>query len=457
MTRKWSARDVAVQILGRVERGASHASNAIDEVLSTTSGLPEVDKRLVTELVYGTLRHRRRLDRALQSASRRSLRSTHPLVLRLLRLATYQMLMLDRVPARAAVSHAVGAVRDKLGPRVGGYANGVLRTIARRGEPELPRRDEEPASYLRHALSYSDWMADLMEVRLGVEGAVELGSALNRRPELVVRANTLIATRQDLLSKLRAEGGVEAEPTSHSPEGVRVRGLADPVRHPLHQKGMLAIQEEGSQLITHLLEPRAGHRVFDACCGAGGKSLHIAGLTHDEADITAADISAKKIEEARQRAKLAGVEAVRWRQMDLADPGSMASLEGGYNRVLLDAPCSGLGALRRHPEAKWTWDGKKLGEIVEMQRLLLENVSKTVAPGGVLVYAVCTFTSEEGSEQVDRFLALHPEFHGEPVPDDENPVAALCSPSGKLELWPHEQDTDGFFAARMVRSHEPPK
>jgi 16S rRNA (cytosine967-C5)-methyltransferase len=456
MEKKWTARDVALEVLTRVERSLVHATTALDNKLVSITGLPAADRALITELVYGVLRHRRRLDRALAAWSRRELRSTHPFVLRVLRMGAYQVLLLDRVPARAAIDHAVRAVKRTLGAGPAGFVNAVLRNLDRRGEPPLPDPQNAPEAYLKAGLSFPDELAAQFIEQLGVRDAIALAAKLNERPRTVLRANTLKTSRADLVQKLKASAsGVQAGPTALSPDGVWVMGLGDPVRHPLHEAGMYSVQEQGAQLISYLVAPQPKQRILDGCCGTGGKSLHLAALTANQARIVGCDASSRRLREARVRAAAAGACNIEWIKCDLSAESFAPKTADGdemlFDAVLLDAPCSGLGALRRHPEAKWRFSLDQQEALVALQQRMLDNVAPRVVPGGVLVYAVCTFNAAEGSGQIASFLKRHAAFRPAPLPAAESPVDKLCTGPGRLALWPHTHETDGFFAARLVR------
>lgn len=473
MTKGFDVRDLAIEALTNVERGELVATKSLDEILSRTYGLQERDRAFVTELVYGVLRHRRRIDRAIQAYSKKRITSSHPLLLRVLRLAVYQILFLDRVPPRAAVHSAVGFVRKRMGKPRAGFANAVLRALLRDGEPPLPSRDVEPLEYMKEAFSYSDWMADLFVARLGLDACVALGEALSERYKTVIRANSLKTTKNELMKLLgadlgeRAESGesesgeravlcddgVRVEACRYAPQGLIVQNLPDPTRHPLHKEGYFEVQEEASQLISHLLDPGKGERILDACGGAGGKALHIYGLSKGSSSILCCDSSEHRLGLARERFFQATGESLDVRVIDWTQDEVFLKGEH-FDRVLLDAPCTGIGALRRHPEAKWRIDEGVLKAMVKLQRRLLERVAPLTAPGGIILYAVCTISSQEGTEQVREFLRTHPDFCIDFDIEKTNPAQRFLDENGEFFTWPHLHTMDGFYGVRLRRCEE---
>lgn len=420
-----NARELARRVIGRVERGGAWATLALDGELSK-SGLDERDRRLAAEIVYGVLRHRSRLDRAIGKYA--DLKRTPPAVLLALRVAAYQLLFLDRVPAHAAVDDAVGAIRDAGGQKLAGFANAVLRRIAAHGEPGLP--SDQPARLeIEHSLPR--WFVAELAAVLPPEDMPAAAAALNAPAPLWARVNLRRGTRVEVAEALVAEGAT-AEPVGDA--ALRVGGLGDPGASPSFQKGRWTVQDLGAQRIAELAAPTPGMTILDACAGVGGKSTHLAELTGDTATIDAVDIVPQKLTLAAETAARLGHRSVRTVIGDLLDPA--LPLAPTYDLVVLDAPCSGLGVLRRHPEAKWRLEPADLDQLAALQGRLLEAVAARVAPGGVLVYAVCTFTEREGATQIARFLERHPELTADGAP---------------LRTWPHQDGADAFFAQRLTR------
>jgi len=425
-----SARDLARRVLARVDKGGAWATLALDGELAR-SGLDDRDRRLASEIVYGVLRHRTRLDRAI--ARYADLGRTPPVVITALRIATYQLLFLDRIPAHAAVDDAVEAVRQGGGGKLGGFANAVLRRIAAHGEPPLP---DDPAERLIVEHSTPSWIIDELRGALEDPGQLAAAVAAYAQPApLWVRANLRRATRDEVAAALVAEGATaEPGPAEASSAALRVSGVGDLTASPSFARGLWTVQDLGAQRIALLAAPSAGQRILDACAGVGGKSAHLAELTGDAATIDAVDLAPQKIKLAAASAARLGHASVRAIAADLLDPA--APLAPQYDLVVLDAPCTGLGVLRRHPEAKWRLAPADIDRMADLQARLLDAIAPRVAPGGVLVYSVCTFTRREGPLQVARFLERHPELRRE----------------SELRTSPHEDGSDGFFAVRLRRA-----
>ena len=459
-----SARSLALTALGEVERGGEWASAALDRGLAMDPTLSPADRALATELVYGVLRHQGRLDRAIAHYAKggpRGLRKAHPFVRRALRVAAYQILLLDRIPAAAAVDEAVSAVRRERDPRSAGFVNAVLRRLATDGEPPLPDAKADPRAYLEGAASLPPWLAKRLLKWRDADRAVALADALLRRPPQTVRALRR-RTDRDALRDAFAAGAppVTATPTPHAPDGLHVTGLRDPAAHPLHRAGRFTLQDEASQLVAALLAPAPGDRVLDACAGRGGKSLHLADLPLDPpAQVLPLDLQQGSLRSLRQRAALLESHLLPPLQVDATAPLPFGQ-DVTFDAVLLDAPCSGLGVLRRHPEAKWRLTADDLADLATRQTRLMTRLAPRVRPGGVLVYAVCTFTPQEGPGQIQRFCGQHPEFTPEPPPAgavDWTPLLADPSPPGlpkgvAVATDPARHDMDGFFMVRLRRA-----
>jgi 16S rRNA (cytosine967-C5)-methyltransferase len=425
-----NARDVARRVLRRVDEGA-YATLALAGELGRARSLTSADRALATELTYGVLKRRRRLDWALAANAPRGLSAIDARVLDALRIGAYQILFL-RVPAHAAVDDAVEAVKSSRSQKLGNFANALLRALARAGEPPPP---EEAVARLGVVESAPDWLVRDAVARFGTDEAARFLAALNAPAPLWLRTNTLRATRDEAMRSVAAErGDATLVPSEVVPEAFRVDGAGDVAQLTAFANGLCTAQDVAAQRIARLVAPEPGERILDACSGVGGKSTHLAALARDQARIDSADISDRKLDLGVDLARRLGITSTTSVRCDLTDGD--APLAASYDRVLLDAPCSGLGVLRRHPEAKWRRAPDDVPPLAALQARLLDALAPRVRPGGVLVYSVCTFTDDEGPRQLARFVAAHPQFRidGEP-----------------LRTWPHRDDADGFFAVRLVR------
>jgi 16S rRNA (cytosine967-C5)-methyltransferase len=458
-----SARGVALDVLGEVERGGQRASAALDGALAADPSLSPEDRGLATELVYGVLRHQGRLDRALAGCihdGARGLRRAHPVVRRALRVAAYQLLLLQRVPAAAAVDAAVTSVRREREPRSAGFVNAVLRRLEREGEPPMPDARRHPGRALVEAFSLPPWLAKRLLRWLGPDDAVRLARAMLERPPQTARVPGGPPERCALQAELAAgKPPVPSRPTAHAPQGLHLEGLRDPARHPLHVAGRFILQDEASQLVGHLMSPRPGERLLDACAGRGGKTLHLTELQQARPWILPLDRNQHALRTLTRRALTLGMVTLPPLQADAQAPLPLRGTET-FHRVLLDAPCSGLGVLRRHPEAKWRLSPADLVELANRQEALLYALADRVRPGGLLVYAVCTMNPEEGPARVVSFCRTKPEFRPEPPPAgalDWSPLLADPAPDGlpagaAITTRPDRHGLDGFFMVRLRRS-----
>ncbi len=417
-------REVARRVLDRVAKGGAWATPTLDGELAR-AGLDDRDRRLASELVYGVLRHRTRIDRAIGAHA--DLKRTPPRVLTALRVAAYQLLFLDRVPAYAAVDDAVAAARDAGGQKLGGFVNAVLRKLDKQREPALPA-DRRERIEIEHSLPR--WIVDELAAALADDSQLaERAAAFAQPAPIVARVNIRRTTRDALIAEL-GEAGVTATPVASAPSALVLDGLGVPARSASFAAGRWTVQDTGAQLVGHTAAPRAGQRILDACAGVGGKSTHLAELTDDAASIDAADLNKTKLELLAGTAQRLGLSSIRRHACDLLDP--KAPLADAYDLIVLDAPCSGLGVLRRHPDAKWRLQPGDVPRLADLQRQLLDAVVPRLAPGGALVYSVCTFTRAEGPDQ----------------------IAALVARTGLRVVAEHRSwppDADAFYIARLER------
>ena len=439
------ARAVAARVLERVESEGAFADLALDGELSRAAVGPR-DSGLATELVFGTLRWQRYLDWILAPHSRRRLESLDPRPRVLLRMTAYQIALLERIPPFAAVDDAVSLARQRAKSGVPEFVNAVLRSFVRRGarerEPAPPR---DPVEALALRCSFPTWLAERWVARYGADDAAALMRAMNERPPLTLRANTLRTTREALAARLRDEEQLEPTPTRYAPEGLVVAPGGRPAAWPAFADGDFAVQDEASILVARLLAARPGDIVADVCAAPGTKTTHLAQLMENRGRILAFDPQPARLALVSDTAARLGVTIVE------AHRGAVEALAPGFaatcDAVLVDAPCSNLGVLRRNPEVKWRRAPGDMAACAARQREILAAAATMVKPDGRLVYATCSLEPEENEQLVAAFLEQRGDFALDPPSDF--PLA--LDPDGVLRCLPHRHGTDGFTAMRLRR------
>jgi 16S rRNA (cytosine967-C5)-methyltransferase len=419
--------DTAVlEVLGMVREQAWLADRALEVVLRRERRLYAAERRAAAEALYGVVRWQGQLEWLL---GRRA------------GLAELYGAWLVR---QAGVGAPAAARRLGLSPAaLAGLADAEARIA----------RVADPVERLAVEQSLPAWLAGRLVAELGAVEATALASAMNRRAPLTVRANLLRTTREALRDRLAAEG-VPATPTPHSPWGLALEGHENAFALASFKEGLFEVQDEGSQLLALACGARPGMKVVDACAGAGGKSLALAAEMRNKGSLLALDVDGDRLEEARRRARRDGVDNLRTRVIPLGAEADAAlrGEEGKADVVLVDAPCSGLGTLRRKPDARWRLAPEEPESFASTQRELVARFARLLRPGGRLVYATCSVLRAENEEVAAfaaglRGLAPFPLARtlGEPL------AAALGVEGNLLRLWPHRHGTDGFFAAALER------
>jgi 16S rRNA (cytosine967-C5)-methyltransferase len=445
-----SVRECAADLVYRVlERGA-YANLLLEKQMkgSTYSG---EDRRLLTEIVNGTVRMVKHLDEVLNLFLKGDIASQNRWLRSVLRVSAYQLLFMDRVPEYAVVNEAVNIVAHRVGQGLGRVTNGVLRNLLRRREDlNLPG---EPEVCLAAYYSHPEWMVDQFIEQYGLEQARAILRFDNSAPALTLRVNRLRARPAQLAADLAAEG-IDVTISPCWPEALRVTAAKSPLSESRPFKsGMFYIQNEAAMLAGIILNPSPEETVYDLCCGVGGKSTHLAEIMDNKGRILAFDIYGHKIKLLKENCRRLGIEIAEAYEADVT--GLSPHLTPG-SAVLLDAPCSGLGVLARRSDARWKKSRKDLRELPGLQSLMLEQAARLVQKGGRLLYSTCTVNRGENEEVVKGFLNSHTHFRLqgfdrelEPFPLDP-PDRRACA-GGMLTLLPGKYDTDGMFFALLKR------
>jgi 16S rRNA (cytosine967-C5)-methyltransferase len=424
------ARAVAHDVLVRVETEDAFADVLLAHRLAD-DGLAPNDRALATELVYGTLVWQGRLDHFLRRLLHEPLERLDPPVRAALRLGLYQLRVLDRIPAYAAVDSSVRLA----GRRASGLVNAVLRRATREDEPALP---DDPVDRLATEWSHPRWLVERWVRELGASAAAALLEANTQTPQVAIRPNRRRTTADALRSTL-ATAGIETRPSDVVDGALVVETRAASLRGlPGWREGLFAFQGEASQLVAALVDVGPDARVLDACAAPGGKTIAIAERLGPGRSITAFDRNRAGLGRLAREAERLGVSAVV-AQADACRPPT----ERPFDAVLVDAPCSGLGTLRRHPEIKWRRRPEDIPRLAVLQQEIVAGVAPLVKPGGLLVYAVCTRTTEETTGVVETLLAAQPRFVVEPA------RGPCVDADGFLRTAPYRHGMDGFFAARL--------
>jgi 16S rRNA (cytosine967-C5)-methyltransferase len=366
-----------------------------------------------------------------------------------MRLGVYQLLFLTKVPPFAAVNESaklaglygdIGKVR---------FVNANLRAVDRgRDKIEYPDIERDPELHISVVYSHPLWMVKRWVKTFGVEATINLCQSNNETPPLTIRTNTLKTSRQELFCELETNVK-EISLTPCSSEGLQIRGSSDITALPSFEKGLFQVQDEASQLVAHIVAPKPGERVLDACSAPGGKTTHIAQLMENRGEIFALDINSSRLALLGENCKRLGITNVKAFKKDASLPLGFSEK---FNRILVDAPCSGMGVLKRNPDSKWKKREEDIAPLKRLQLSILNNLADCLKEDGVMVYSTCTVTPEENEEVIDDFLANHPEF----VLDSISEVfpascGSLVDNRGFFKSYPHLYNMDGFFAARLIK------
>jgi 16S rRNA (cytosine967-C5)-methyltransferase len=444
-------RDLALGVLNDLSRKPGFSASSLDSLFRSRPHLGERDRAFISQLVQGSVRWKARLDWTIRQASDSPLKKISPPVLNLLRLAVYQILFLDRVPESAAVNEAVKQAKRRQPPYVVSFVNGVLRKACRdKDQISFPDRSKSPLEYLSVFYSYPEWLVRKWIREWGMDLTEALLDAQNRIPGLTVRSNALRISRDDLTRRLQAESGVVGKPTPYSPQGVRLenfRGRVD--QGKTFRDGLFQVQDEAAQLTSLLLSPAAGERVLDLCAGYGGKTTHLAELMGDKGKVIALDTNCTRLVSLATNAARLGIRSAAAVAADASEDLSCL-FRVRFDRIVVDAPCSGLGVISRHPDGKWNKKEEDIPRLAQLQKAILSGGCSLLVRGGTLLYVTCTLSREENEEVVEACLAENKDMALVDL-RDQAPLWArdLIDDRGFLRTFPHRHHMDGFFGALM--------
>jgi 16S rRNA (cytosine967-C5)-methyltransferase len=444
-------RDLALRVLNDLSRKPGFSADCLDNLFRSGPHLEERDRAFISQLVQGSVRWRARLDWIIGQTSDTPLKKISLPVLNLLRLALYQVLFLDRVPESAAVNEAVKQAKKGHPPYVVSFVNAVLRKACRtKNHMAFPDRGKSPVEYLSVFYSYPEWLVRKWIREWGVGFAEALLEAQNRIPGLTVRSNPLKINRSGLIHRLEAESGVSGKPTPYSPQGVRLenfRGRVD--QGKAFQDGLFQVQDEAAQLTSMLLSPVTGESVLDLCAGYGGKTTHLAELMGDQGKVIALDTNRTRLVSLATNAVRLGIRCASAVAADGSkDLSSLFRVR--FDRILVDAPCSGLGVISRHPDGKWNKTEEGIPRLAQLQKAILKSGCSLLRRGGTLLYVTCTLSREENEGVVEACLAGNEDVVLVDL-RERAPLWArdLIDDRGFLRTFPHLHHMDGFFGALL--------
>jgi 16S rRNA (cytosine967-C5)-methyltransferase len=449
---KQTPRSLAIDLLDRIDRTRAFAEPVLDACLGENL-LNTQDRHLLTSLVYGTLRMRGHLDWLIRRLYKGNFSSMQEGIRNILRTALYQFLFMDRIPVFALVDEAVELTKMRY-PGREKLVNALLRNAVRKAKNDdlsCPDFHKNPVEHIAVVHSHPPWLVRRWIKIYGTSRTLSLCKANNRIPPVTIRVNQLKTTRSALKELLARDGFVVAE-SVFSPDGLIVTEMPRSLRSTnAAEKGLFVLQDEASQLISYLVAPKAGDKVLDMCCGSGIKTTHLAALMNNEGLIQALDIYPAKLEALNRLSAKMGLSIIKTIQAD-ASTELNDDLQNKFDRILVDAPCSGLGTLRRNPEIKWRLEPRGLLFYSRLQELILNRAASLLRRGGRLVYSTCTVLPEENDHLVQKFLSSHKDFFQIPLSEAESIHPAFIDKAGFFRTAPDQNSgMDGFFAAILIK------
>lgn len=441
-----SVREAALDILEIVEKNGAY-SNLILNTTIEKNEFSHVDANLLTELCYGTLQRKITLDYFIESFINKQKR-IDLWVRQLLRLSVYQMVYLDKIPDHAIINEAVEIAKKRGNKGISGFVNGVLRTIQRQGVPSTSLI-KDSVEKLSIETSHPTWLVRRWINQFGYEKTRAMCEENLQTAKQTARINLGRIDLNNILQRLESEGFL-VEKSPYVPVAIKAK-KGNLVKSKAFQEGYITIQDESSMLVAYVIDPKEGEKILDTCAAPGGKTTHMAERMNNKGEIIALDLHNHKVKLINENATRLGLSNIRARQLDSRTVADNFEMES-FDRILIDAPCSGFGVLKRKPDIKYTKTEKDIKNLTRIQEELLNNAASLLKSGGTLVYSTCTVDKEENQQLIRKFLKEHPEFHGDEsllnrVPNAIKPFVNQY----EIEILPQDLKSDGFYIACLIK------
>ncbi|MGF7057282.1 16S rRNA (cytosine(967)-C(5))-methyltransferase RsmB [Brassicibacter mesophilus] len=442
-----NSREIALKVLNEINEHGAYSNISLNRNIGYE--ISSLDDSLIRELVYGVLENKLFIDWIILKFSKIKFKKISPYIRDIIRLGIYQIMFMDRIPDSAAVNESV-----KLAKKYGhkgslGYVNGLLRNVTRNKDTiELPDKENNPNEYLSIKYSHPKWMIDEWVNEYGFDFTEALCIANNKKPSLNIRVNTLKNSIEELMKSLREKGFI-VHRTVFANDGLVIDNPARITDTEEFKNGYFQIQDESSMLVAQIMDPKEGSFVIDVCSAPGGKTTHIAQMMKNKGKIIARDVYDHKLNLIKENCERLDINIIETQLYNALRVDNKLIEKADY--CLVDAPCSGLGLLRRKPDIRWNKDLDNLNEITELQYKILENSSKYVRKEGILVYSTCTINRDENINLVRKFINNNPEFKLINFKGLVNDLDEIVDNVGYIELFPNTHGTDGFFIAKMIK------
>lgn len=442
-------RELALKVLVDILKNGAYSNISLNECFNKNL-LESRDRAFITELVYGVLKNKERLDYVISIFSNLKIRKISVWILNILRIGIYQLLFMNKVPVSASVNESV-----KLAKKYGHihsvkFVNGVLRNVSKNIDNiDYTALDKDQIEYLRVWYSYPRWLVKKCVNDFGYEFTKDFLESSNKKPEFCVRVNTLKTTVEKLIEMFESRG-IKARKSKVSDYGLIIDNPYDITNSELYKNGYFTIQDESSMLVASVLEPKEGDIVVDVCAAPGGKTGHIAEIMKNKGVVYSRDCHQHKIDLINAMAKRLGLSNIQAKMFDATNIDYDLLLKA--NKVLVDAPCTGLGIIRRKPDIKWTKESTDICDISKIQYIILENAAKYLKVGGTLVYSTCTISKEENIDVVNKFLDNHKNFKFDSIEKGiPESLRSDTKDKGYVNFYPNLHGIDGFFIAKMKK------
>ncbi|MCK5541561.1 MAG: 16S rRNA (cytosine(967)-C(5))-methyltransferase RsmB [Desulfobacterales bacterium] len=451
------SRHMALTILVYSETNKVVLDESLLKFSQNLGKLSKKDRALANSIIFGTLRFKAKLDWIITPFSNKKIKELDAIVIWAIRIALFQIMFMDKIPVSAAVNTAVNIVKAEAGKGAANFSNAVLRKVSKQySKVKLPDKIKDPALFLSVDKSLPLWLAKKWIKQYGFEECLKIGDAINSVPLITIRTNTLKTDRESLFKEI--ENDVKnACFTKYAKDGISFTNPSQPIHESISfKKGLFQVQDEAAQITTILLDPKPFDTILDACAGNGGKTAHTAQLMLNKGRIVATDTSGKRIANLEKEIKRLSLTIVETKQINILKLDNKSfgqDLDKGFDKVLVDAPCTGLGVLKRNPDGKWNKTPKDIKRLAAKQKRLLSSAAQFVKPGGILLFSVCSSELEENEYVIQDFLKLNNEFKIDKNLKNQTSLldSSFFTDQGFFKSFPHALFMDGFFVARLIK------